>query len=69
MLINCDHGHIINTLCLHNLNLGIAAKPLSSQAYERVALSAFHLMLVVEFSWTSFEVKIESICRFFKLER
>ena len=29
---------------------------LSSQAYEMVLLSAFHSMLVVEFSWTSYVV-------------
>ena len=67
MLIDRDHGRIINTLCLHFLNLVIAA---FSQAYERVVLSAFHLiMLVGEFSWTSFEVKTGSISRIFKHER
>ena len=32
-------------------------QPLTSQAYERVVLSAFHSMLVVEILWTSFLVE------------
>ena len=35
---------------------GDALTPVTSQAYGRVALSAFHLVLFVEFYWTSFEV-------------
>ena len=31
--------------------------PLASQAYERVVMSAFHSILVVEIPWMSFEVK------------
>jgi hypothetical protein len=37
------------------------------QAHERVVLTAFHIMLVVEFSWAYFEVKIGVIYRIFKM--
>ena len=45
------------------MTLGLCEKwpvmlnPSNFQAYERVVVSAFHSMLVVEFSCTSFEVK------------
>ena len=40
--------------------------PLTSQAYKRVVLNAFHLMLVVESPSTSFEVKMGLICMILK---
>ena len=39
---------------------------LNSPAYERILSSVFHLMLVMIFSWTSFKVKVEVICRILK---
>jgi hypothetical protein len=39
---------------------------LTSQAYERVILSAFHSMLVVKFAWMSSNVKMGFHCKILK---
>ena len=37
-----------------------------TRAYERVNFEYMSLNVVVEFSWTSFKVKVGLICRVFK---
>ena len=44
-------------------NIVMVLNNVMSVFHERVVLSAFHSMSVVEFSWTSFEVKMGFVHR------
>lgn len=53
--LNCDSRFWHDHLCF------VLFTPLTSQICKRVVLNTFHSLLVVEFSWTNFEVKLKFV--------